>query len=55
MRCEDCGEIIPEYMTAWAKRPCGAIVCDSCCQECASKFNPKEPCKYVDGTICAGD
>lgn len=40
VRCEKCGNLIATFDTQhdtacdWAEKPCGAKVCDTCCEAC---------------------
>ena len=50
--CERCGDLIAIFDTnedvscEWAEAPCGEKVCEKCCKDCASTFDPYHACSH---------
>lgn len=53
IRCEYCGELIAttfdidnDIPIKWEEAPCGEIVCEACCEECAKQHDPYHVCIF---------
>lgn len=52
IHCEHCGELIAMFDTSedvsaeWAEAPCGEMVCEECCEECARQHDPYHACMF---------
>lgn len=53
INCEHCGDTIATAYDVdhgislkWKKAPCGEVVCEKCCEECAKQHDPYHACMF---------